>query len=72
LFRNIRLENKNLKNLKLPPKNPKNQKSKKECSSEIMLKTINVQTHYVSKQNNQKISKTHKLPPKTPQNQKQN
>ena len=33
------------KTKKLSPKAPQNQKSKKEYSSELMLKTINIQTH---------------------------
>ena len=54
MFERIRLVNKIFqKNQKLKndPQNPQNQNSKKEGSSELMLKTINVQTHYVSKQN---------------------
>ena len=53
------------KTKKLPPKTPKNQKSKKECSSELKMKTKNVQTHYISKWYFSKISKTQKWPPKT-------
>ena len=49
---------------------PNNRKSKKEWSSELMLKTKNVHTHYISKDKFSKNSKTQKLPPKTLQNQK--
>ena len=49
MFRHIGLaktnfEKKNSKTQKLPPKTPKNQKSKKECFSELIMKTKNVQT----------------------------
>ena len=47
MFRHIRLANKPIKNFqklkKLPNKTPNNQKSKKEYSSELILKTKNVQ-----------------------------
>ena len=53
MFRRIRLANKIFqKNQKLknyPLKPPQNQKAKKECSSELMLKTKKFQTHYISK-----------------------
>ena len=74
MFRHIRLANKifqkfqKLKNYPLRPL--KKQKSKNECSSELMLNTKNVQTHYISKQNFSKILKAQKLPLKTPKNQK--
>ena len=48
MFRQIRLANKQIKNSrtkKLRNKTPNNQKSKTEYSSELMLKTINVQTY---------------------------
>ena len=50
----------------MTPKKPQNQKSKKEYSSELMLKTITDQIHQISKQKNLKKLKTKKLPPKTP------
>ena len=60
---------KKLKTKKIPPQTHNNQKLKKDCSSELMLKTINVQTlGYQTK--NSKHSKTQKLPPKTPKNQR--
>ena len=71
MFRHISLVNKKSKiskTKKLPPKPPKNQKSKKECSSELMLKTNNVQTHWVSKQKIQtfqKLKNNHLKTPKT-------
>ena len=60
MFRQISKDqfSKNSKTKKLPPKTPKNQKSKKECSSELMLKTKNVQTYNISKDqysNNSKV-----------------
>ena len=54
------------KTQKEPHKTTKNQKSKKECYSELMLKTINVQRHSVSRQKNQKIQKLKNGPLKPP------
>ena len=72
MLRHIRLANKKiqkcqkLKNYPIKPKNPKSQKSNKDYASELMLKTINVHTHEVSKQKNSKMSITKKLPLKPP------
>ena len=61
MIRHLRLAKKNFqknsKTKKLPPKTPQNQKSKKECSSKLMLKTKNVQTLRLEKNNFQKIQK---------------
>ena len=51
MFRHIRLMNKTIKKIEekklknLAPETPKNKKSKKEMSSKLMLKTVNVQKH---------------------------
>ena len=48
MFRQISIANKKIQKfqkLKNEPQNPQKPKNKKECSSELMLKTINVQTH---------------------------
>ena len=68
MFRHIGLTKKSKisKTKKLPLKPPKNQKLKKEYSSELMLKTKNVQTQQISKQKFSKKSKTEKLLPKLP------
>jgi hypothetical protein len=67
MYRHIRLANKNIKKkLNNNTQNPQKQKSMKECSSELMLKTTNVQTHKVSKQINKNNSKTKKITPSNP------
>ena len=50
MFRHIMLANKKIQKLKNGPIKPlKTKKEKKECSSELMLKTINVQTYQARK-----------------------
>ena len=73
MIRHLRLAKNNfqkIQKLKYYPLKPPKTKNQRECSSELLLKTINVQTHWVSKQKNSKISKTKQLPPKTPKNER--